>query len=89
MAGEQFSKTNISNLLSLVFGYPEMALQAGSRTGSIFEACDDLLQTGTHTHQRRNTEPGLWSGYRSGVCSPVGVRQLLEDTSGILFFSWS
>ena len=26
--------------------HPEMALQAAFRTGSIFEACDDLLQTG-------------------------------------------
>ena len=28
------------------FRHPEMALQAAFRTGSIFEACDDLLQTG-------------------------------------------
>ena len=26
--------------------HPEIALQAAFRTGSIFEACDDLLQTG-------------------------------------------
>ena len=26
--------------------HPEIALQASFRTGSIFEACDDLLQTG-------------------------------------------
>ena len=26
--------------------HPEMALRAAFRTGSIFEACDDLLQTG-------------------------------------------
>ena len=26
--------------------HPEMALQEAFRTGSIFEACDDLLQTG-------------------------------------------
>ena len=28
------------------FRHPEMALQATFRTGSIFEACDDLLETG-------------------------------------------
>ncbi len=26
--------------------HPEMAIRAAFRTGSIFEACDDLLQTG-------------------------------------------
>ena len=32
-----------------------MALRAAFRTGSIFEACADLLQTGAHTQQKRNT----------------------------------
>ena len=30
--------------------HPEMALQAAFRTGSIFEACDDLLQTIGHVY---------------------------------------
>ena len=38
---------NIYRSSTLVsFRHPEMALQAAFRTGSIFEACDDLLQTG-------------------------------------------
>ena len=36
--------------------HSEMALQAAFRTGSIFDACDNLLQTGPHIRQRRNTE---------------------------------
>ena len=45
--------------------HPEMALQAAFRTGSIFEACDDLLQ-------------GCCAD-SSGICSPSGVRQFLEN----------
>ena len=39
--GNSANKTSIGRLLSLL-----MALQAAFRAGSIFEACDDLLQTG-------------------------------------------
>ena len=38
------NKYRSSTLVGLM--HPEMALQAAYRTGSIFEACDDLLQTG-------------------------------------------
>ena len=38
------NKCRSSTLVGL--RHPEMALQAAYRTGSIFEACDDLLQTG-------------------------------------------
>ena len=38
------NKYRSSTLIGL--RHPEMALQAAFRTGSIFEACADLLQTG-------------------------------------------
>ena len=43
---------------------PEMALHAALRTGSIFDACDGLRQTGDTYSQRSNTE---WY-YRSYTC---------------------
>ena len=51
------------------------------RTGSIFEACDDLLQTGDAYSACRGeeTQNQGCGADSSGVCSPVGVRQLLED----------
>ena len=55
--------------------HPEMVLKAAFSTGSIFEACHDLLQTGD-TYSAEEKHRGADS---SGVCSPVGVRQLLED----------
>ena len=56
--------------------HPEMALQAAFRTGSIFEACDGLLQTGDAYSAKENRGCGA-DNY--GVCSPIVVRQLLED----------
>ena len=49
--------------------HPGMALQTAFSTGSIFEARDDLLQTGDAFSAEGNTEPGLWCGYSSGVCN--------------------
>ena len=43
--GGQFRTTRIVHLLSGLM-HPEMAPKAAFMTGSIFEACDDLLQTG-------------------------------------------
>ena len=42
--GIPHNKYRSSTLVGL--RHPDMALQAVFRTGSIFEACDDLLQTG-------------------------------------------
>ena len=57
--------------------HPKMAMQAVFRTGSVFGAyamiCSRLR---THTQQWRNRGCGADS---SGVCSPVGVRQLIMD----------
>ena len=82
----------------------DMAVQAAFRTGSIFEACDDLLQTGdSHSAEekhgtravvrivlasapawrlilsRRETQNQGCGADSSGVFSPIGVRQRLED----------
>ena len=43
----QFRRTRIRCVTSFVFiRHPETVLRASCRTGSIFEACYDLLQTG-------------------------------------------
>ena len=54
-----------------------MALHASFRSGSIFEACDDLLQTGTRILSRGETRS--CGSDSADVCSRVGVRQFLED----------
>ena len=61
--------------------HPEMALQAAFRTGSIFEACDDLLETGDVYSAAENHRASQGCGAdSSSICSPIiGVRQLLED----------
>ena len=59
--------------------HPEMALQAAFRTGSIFEVCDGRLQTGDAYSAERKTDGKGCGADSSGVCSPIGVRQLLED----------
>ena len=59
--------------------HPEMAPQAAFRTGSIFEACDDLLQTGDAYSAEEKHRAGVCGTDSSGVCSPIGVRQLLEN----------
>ena len=59
--------------------HPEMALQAAFRTGSIFEACDDLLQTGDAYSAEEKQSHGCGAD-SSGICSPIiGVCHLLED----------
>ena len=59
--------------------HKEMSLQAAFRTVSIFEACDDLLQTGDAYSAKGETQSQGCGADSSGVCSPIGVRQLLED----------
>ena len=56
-----------------------MGLQEAFRTGSIFEAGDDLLQTGDSYLSRGETQSQGCGADSSGICSPIGVRQLLED----------
>ena len=64
-SAQQVSRS--STLVGLM--HPEMALQAAFRTGSIFEACDDLLQTGDaySAAEKHRADSGADS---SGVCSP-------------------
>ena len=65
-----------------------MALHAVFRTGSNFEACYDLLQTGRILSRREESQTG--AVVRIVLAYVVGVRQLLEDaipSSGVL--SWS
>ena len=73
----QFRTTSIGHLLSLVLGTRRWHyVQAAFRTGSIFEAYDDLLQTGDAYSAKEDRGCGADN---SGVCSPIVVRQLLED----------
>ena len=55
-----------------------MALQTAFSTGSMFEACDDLLQTGDafSAEGKHRARAVVWIVL---ACSPIGVRQLLED----------
>ena len=47
----------------LSYRHLEMALHAVFRTGSNFEACDDLLQTGdAYSAEENKHRPGLWCG---------------------------
>ena len=60
--------------------HPEMALQAAFGTGSIFDACDDLLQTGNaYSAEEKHRARAVSGANIFGVCSPVGVRQLIDD----------
>ena len=72
----------------LSYRHLEMALHAVFRTGSNFEACDDLLQTGRILSRGEETQTR--AVVRIDLVSVVGVRQLLEDaipSSGVL--PWS
>ena len=71
----------------VVLMHQEMALAGiAFGTGYIFDACDDLPQTG----DAYSTEEKHGGTDRSVVCSPVRVRHLLEDDipdSGFLLWS--
>ena len=74
----RFRTTSIGHLLSLVVASGDGSTQASFKTGSIFEACDDLPQTRDAYSAEEKQSQGCGAD-SSGVCSPIGVRQLLGD----------
>ena len=72
----QFRTTCIGHLLSLVLGILRWLYRQRSGLGRSLKHSMICSRLGTHTQQRRTTG---CSANSSGVCSPVGVRQLLED----------
>ena len=58
--------------------HPKIYLHAVIRTAPIFEACDGLPKTERilGSGEKQSNARGVDS---SGVCSPVGIRQLLHD----------
>ena len=76
VGGRQFRTSSIGN----IFGNGS-TIRAAIRIGSIIQACDDLPQTGRGRVLNRGevTQSQGCGADSSGMCSPVGVRQLLED----------
>ena len=59
---------------------PEMVLQAAFGTGSIFEACDDLLQTGdAYSAEAKHRAMAVVRIVLAYVPQLVCTRQLIED----------
>ena len=73
--GGQFrphKKYRLSSLIGL--RHPEMALRAAFRTGSIFQACDHLLQTGdAYSTEEKHIARAVVRIVLASV-PPVGVR---------------
>ena len=59
MRGEQFRTTSIASLLSLVLGIRRWLYRHRSGLGRSLKHAMICSRLGTHSQQRRNTEPGL------------------------------